>query len=193
VRVGAFTWLDQGAVDHLMPGLGPPGPPPGLLDALLPLQGDRGALDVAVDLWLYAASAGVSALAIGAICLVLRRRGRRRAALLWAAALLVGTVVELAVKHGLERPALYVSVAGQRLHIVSFDHSLPSGHTLRSTLIAALIATAWPRLGRWALAWAASIWVVLLLAAAHTPTDIVAGALLGAALVLLVRRSAHDA
>jgi membrane-associated phospholipid phosphatase len=185
VAAGAFTWLDQFAVDRLMPGLDPgSGSQPGLLDALLPVAGADSGWEVAADLWLFPASVGLSTLLVGACAVTLWRRGRHRAAVLWPAALVLGTAIEVVLKETLVKP----SVFADGLRIGQFDVSLPSGHTIRAVVVAAVVSTTWTRVAPYATAWAASVLVVLVVAGWHTPTDVVAGLLLAAALVL----AAHD-
>jgi membrane-associated phospholipid phosphatase len=170
-----------------MPGI-EPGAQGSLLDALLPVGDRHGFWRVAADLWLYPASAPLSSAIVGLACLALWRRGWHRAALLWGSAFVAGTAIEILVKEVLERPALYAVGNGRRAHVVGFDHSLPSGHTIRSFLIAAALLALSPRLGRAAAVWAASVVPILVVAGWHTPTDVAAGLLLAAALALL----AHD-
>jgi len=186
VAVGAFTGVDQYATSHWMPGLEANGTT-ALVDSLLPFGDRRGPFDLAADAWLYPASAPVAALVFAVICGRLWARGRRVAAAWWAGALVVGTAVELLVKQLLARPALYVTHDGLRQHVTGFDHALPSGHTLRSALIAALVLSLWQRAGRAVAAWAASVSILLVVAGWHTPTDVAAGLLLAAACVLVVR------
>ncbi len=188
--LGVFDPVDAFAVAHLMPGLDPVhcNGKPSLLDALRPFGcGTSGPADVATDLWLYPASAPVSAAAVCACAFALRRRGRRRAALLWPAALAAGVAVEVLVKEVVRRPAL---VASGR-HVVAFDGSLPSGHALRSLLLAATIACLWRRAGIVAALWAASVLPILVLAGWHTPSDVVAGAVLGATAAAAVLARLH--
>jgi membrane-associated phospholipid phosphatase len=187
VAAGAFTGVDQYATTHLMPGL-EPSKPGTVFDALLPIGDRRDVWNVAADLWLYPASAPLSSAIVGIACAALWRRGRRDAARLWGAAFVAGTAIEIVVKELLERPALYAVVYGSREHVVGFDHALPSGHTIRSFLLAAVVLAVWPRLGRAAAAWAATVAPILVVAGWHTPTDVLAGLLLAAALALL----AHD-
>jgi len=71
---------------------------------------------------------------------VIQRRGRARAAYAWAGAWLAGNIVEVLCKSTLTRPALY----SRGLHVVAFDSSFPSGHTVRSIVVAGAIATAFP-------------------------------------------------
>lgn len=170
-----------------MPGIDP-GTQGSLLDALLPVGDRHGFWDMAADVWLYPASAPLSSAIVGVACVALWRRGRHRAALLWGTVFLAGTAVEIVVKELLERPALYALVDGRREHVSGFDHALPSGHTIRSFLVAAVLLAVWRRLGRAAAVWAATVVPILVVAGWHTPTDVVAGLLLATTLALL----AHD-
>jgi membrane-associated phospholipid phosphatase len=101
---------------------------------------------------------------------------------LLALALLAAVAVEVVCKELLERPALYDGA----FHIGAFDSSFPSGHSLRTVLVAAAL---WPLLRGWAVAWAVASIVLLQLAGWHTPTDIAGGVLL-ALLALLGARGA---
>ena len=173
VAAGALTGVDQWAVDHLMPGarFRPGGAPP-LSDGLVPLRHAHwdGALAAAADLVTLPASFLV-ALAITA--------WRSR---VLAVALLAAVGVEVLCKEVIVRPALHRGA----LHVAAFDSSYPSGHALRTVLVAAAL---WP-LVRWAaVPWAAASFVLLEVAGWHTPSDIVGGVLLGA-LALLGARAA---
>ena len=152
-----------------------------LTDAFVPISDDHG-WDVAADLWLYPASAPVSGILVAACALVLRRRGRAREGTLWLAAWFAGTLIEIVTKHALERPALF----SHGRHVLGFDDSLPSGHAMRSFLLAAVVASLWAR-GRLAWLWAVVVWILLIVEGWHTPTDVLAGLLLGALLTLTVR------
>jgi len=193
-----MTALDQWAVDHAMPFAGPPGPPPTLLESLVPL----------LHAGFHPVGAGVAQIvtlpgqALISLPLVLAaswrlwRSGRVEAAIAWPAAWLVATAVELLFRHTLTRPALY----RDGVHVVAFDSSWPSGHALRCTIVAAALATAWPRLRLPLTVWLVAVLVLLVLAGFHTPTDVAGGLLLatvalaGAALLsrsgLLGRRAA---
>jgi membrane-associated phospholipid phosphatase len=94
----------------------------------------------------------------------------------WIAAWVAAVAVELAFRHALARPALY----RHGVHLVAFDKSWPSGHALRSAIVAAALAAAWPRLRFPLLIWLAAVVVLLELAGFHTPTDIAGGVLLAA-------------
>jgi membrane-associated phospholipid phosphatase len=185
VALGAFAGTDQYATGHWMPGLDPNGTT-SLVDSLLPVGDRRDVFDLLADAWLYPASAPVTALIFALVCRGLWFDGRRTAAAWWAGALVAGTAVEILVKHVLARPALYVLDDGIRRHVTGFDQSLPSGHTFRSALIAALVLSLWPRLGRAVAGWAASVAILLVVAGWHTPTDIAGGLLLAALCALVV-------
>ena len=86
----------------------------------------------------------------------------------WIAAWVTAVAVELAFRHTLTRPALY----RHGVHLVAFDTSWPSGHALRSAIVAAAVAAACPRLRIPLLVWLAAVVVLLELAGFHTPTDI---------------------
>jgi len=107
----------------------------------------------------------------------LRERGRPGAAMLWPAAWLIAVAVELVLRHTLTRPALYRG----GVHLTAFDMSWPSGHALRCALVAAALATAWPRLRAALAAWLGAVAVLLVLAGFHTPTDVAGGLLLATA------------
>jgi membrane-associated phospholipid phosphatase len=171
VAAGAFTGLDQWAVEHLMPGGRFTGGEPSLLDALVPLAGTRWSSTWSVLVNVVAAPASfLVALAIVAW------RSRVLAALLVAA-----VAVETLCKELLTRPDLHHS--GR--HVVAFDDSFPSGHALRAVLVAGALASPW------AAAWAVSAVALLELAGWHTPTDIVGGLLLGASALLVRGRAAR--
>ena len=106
-------------------------------------------------------------------CRVLWLRGEPGAAVLWAGAFVVGNVAEIVAKSLVARPALYAD----SIHLGGFDHSYPSGHMLRSALVAALAWRLAPRAAPYALALAAVSAVMLVVGGWHTPSD-VAGALI---------------
>ena len=71
---------------------------------------------------------------------------------------------------------------------VAFQSSFPSGHALRSVLLAAAVAAVWPFARRWVAAWAAASLVLLELSGFHVPSDIAGGLLLALLLVLALPR-----
>ena len=97
--------------------------------------------------------------------------------LTWIVAWTAAVALELVFRHALTRPSLY----RDGVHLVAFDSSWPSGHALRGALVAAALATAWPRLRTLLVVWLAAVAVLLELAGFHTPTDIAGGLLLATA------------
>ena len=172
VAGGAFTRLDQWSIDHVMPGAHARAARSGLSEGLVPLLGAHwnGALGVAANIVTLPASFLLS-LAIVA--------WRSRAL---AFVLLAAVAVEVVCKEVIVRPALYIGAH----HIVAFDSSFPSGHTLRAVIVAAAL---WPLVGAWAAVWAVVSIALLELAGWHTPTDVAGGVLL-AVLALLCARGA---
>jgi membrane-associated phospholipid phosphatase len=171
VADGALTHVDQHAVTHLMPWLDPH--PTGhvtvwsLISPGLHLPVAKALL----TLWVYPAAVVPSAIVVGAAAWTLHRRGDDEAAVTWSVLWLAANAIELAGKWLIERPALYTSSG---FHIEAFDHALPSGHTLRSLVVAGALAYTW-RWGWLAVVWSASVAFVLVPLGWHTPTDILAG------------------
>lgn len=168
VAAGTFTGLDQWGVDHLMPGGHFTGGRPSLLEALVPFAGTHWSSG-----WSIAANAATLPASFLVALAITVWRSRPLAVVLVAA-----TAVETLCKHVLVRPALF----HHGRHIVAFDDSFPSGHTLRTVIVAAALVQPW------AAGWAVASIVLLQLAGWHTPTDI-AGGLLGGALALLCARA----
>jgi membrane-associated phospholipid phosphatase len=162
VGFGALTRLDQWGVDHVMPGAVFREPHATLAGSLVPLHG------VHWDTWLGGVANIVTLPASFLLALAIVAWRSR----LLALALLAAVAVEVVCKELIERPALYDGA----FHISAFDSSFPSGHTLRTVLVAAAV---WPLLRGWAVAWAAASIVSLQLAGWHTPTDVLGGVLLG--------------
>ena len=188
VAHGSLTRIDQWAIDHAMANAHRAGTAPTLGDGLVPLLGAHwdSWLDVVANIVTAPASLLLSLLIVSAGVLELRRRGRPRAAAAWAAAWLAGNLVEWLCKSTLERPALY----RHGLHLSAFDTSFPSGHTIRSLLIVAVVATVWPARRLWAAIWAAATIVLLEVDALHTVSDLAGGMLLTVLLVSAARAAA---
>ncbi len=159
VAAGALTGTDQWALDHLMPGARFTGGKPSLVDALVPLAETR---------WhsAWSVAANVVTLPASLVVALVLAAWRSRT---FAALVVVGTAVEALCKHVLTRPELHHGA----LHVVAFDDSFPSGHSLRAVIVAGAFASPW------AAAWAIASVVLLELAGWHTPTDIAGGVLLG--------------
>jgi membrane-associated phospholipid phosphatase len=172
---GAFRRVDQLAVDELMPGGDFRHVESGVAESLIPLRHLRwdNGYAIAVDLVTLPAALVVS--------VVLAALVSRRLAL----ALLAAVAVEVLCKTVVEGPALFHGTS----HVVAFDSSFPSGHALRTTVLAGAVALCWPRLRALAVAWAIAAIVLLELAGWHTPTDLAGGVVLGL-LALLGARSA---
>jgi membrane-associated phospholipid phosphatase len=169
VAAGAFTGIDQWAVDHLMPSSAFHHARPGLLEAAVPLLHQRfdSPLAIAADVVTLPAAALVSLAILGF--------ASRAAGIGLLAAWAAGSAVELLCKHVLVRPALHDGTS----HVVAFDSSFPSGHALRAVLVAYAVARLWPRARRVAIIWVVASVVLLLRAGWHTPTDLAGGLLLG--------------
>jgi membrane-associated phospholipid phosphatase len=193
VVTGKLQSVDQYAVDHWMPGLDPWSGPGAMisLHQLYPRLGDT--LEIFCNFWTFPASAFVSFLVFAGCCLVLVRRGRPRAALAWAAAWVGGNAAEALLKHVLERPDLHAAVAGGRFEFQSFGHAFPSGHAMRAVLVAALLTAVWRPAAPAVLLWAAVVLPALVATAAHTPTDVAGGVLLGLLAVFAVDAFVEDA
>src|SRR5439155_19622479 len=110
-------------------------------------------LEAFCNAWTFPGSVLLSGALLVACCVVLARRGRKTAALVWASAWLLANAAELLGKSMLHRPTLHLTTAGATVPLPSFDNSFPSGHAVRAVVIAALLAAVWRRTGRPALAW----------------------------------------
>jgi membrane-associated phospholipid phosphatase len=178
-QAGVFRSIDQFAVDHLMAGV-TPGPSRSLWPGLYrPFGGDRAWWVLVLDLWLYPCSVLISGLVVAVVAVVMRRRGELAGA--WAAAgcWVAGNLAELAGKSALRGPALYATFDGSRFHVRAFDGSFPSGHMIRGIVVVFALALAWPRLRRGLVAWFVPVGPMLVATAAHTPSDVVGGLLMG--------------
>jgi membrane-associated phospholipid phosphatase len=170
IAAGALTRVDQWSVDHMMPGARFRPANGALIEGIVPLlhSGWGSAYAIAVNLVTFPASFLVS-LAIVFACLRIL-----------GVALVAAVAVEVLCKEVLTRPALYHG----SFHIATFDSSFPSGHALRTVIVAAAVSRRWPRVRPVAIAWAIASIVLLQLAGWHTPTDLVGGVLLGALALL---------
>jgi membrane-associated phospholipid phosphatase len=179
VAAGAFTGVDQWAVEHLMPSASFHHGRPGWLEAAVPLLHQRfdSPLAVAADIVTLPAAALVS---LAMVVAAWRVAGVGLVAA-WAA----GSAVELLCKHVLVRPALHDGT----FHVVAFDSSFPSGHALRAVLVAYAVTRMWPRVRGAAIVWVAVSVALLQLAGWHTPTDLAGGLLLGGLALVGGRRA----
>ena len=168
-----------------MPGAGPPEPPPTFWESLVPLlHADFGnAVAAAAQIVTLPGQVVVSLALVALAAAVLRRRRRYEAAAAWPAAWALGTAVEVVCKHVVTRPPLYLD----GVHVVPFDASWPSGHTIRAVLVAVALAATWPRARAVLAVWLAAALVLLEAGGFHTPSDVAGGLLLAFLLVLAAR------
>jgi membrane-associated phospholipid phosphatase len=176
VVAGALNALDQYALDHWMPYLEPRSDHVATVSARQFYPGLGSPLQAFCNIWTYPASAFVSGLVLAVCCVVLLRRRRRSTALAWVTAWVGANVIEVVGKHELRRPPLHTAAWGD---YGIFAHAFPSGHALRAVLTAALLAAVWRRAAWPALVWVAVALPALVVSAAHTPTDVLGGVLLG--------------
>ena len=162
VATGATNGIDQWAIDHAMPGAHVGKSKPTTTEALIPLLHVHwhGTVHVLAEIVTLPAAFLPSLV----VLLALRRYA-------WIVPWAAGTAAEGLCKLTLTRPALY----HHGVHLVAFDNSYPSGHTIRAVVLAAAIPAARP--------WAVAAIVLLELGGFHVPTDIAGGLLLGALLL----------
>lgn len=180
VATGALNGLDQWACDHLMPlASRTAGGPPAFFESLVPLfHAVWHPAGVAVAQIVTLPGQVVISFALVALGAWKLRQAW------WIAAWLSVTLIEVAIRQTLTRPALYRG----GVHLTAFDSSWPSGHALHCTLVAAVLAVAWPRLRIPLGAWLIASVVLLEVAGFHAATDVAGGVLL-AALALLPGRA----
>lgn len=137
--------------------------------------------------------AELSAVALAAVALWLRMRGRGRLGVRLLVALAATTVVELAMKFLVPQPPIPGDVGrvpDPSLFDFATPYPYPSGHMLRAVLLLGAIYTLWPnRPARVAvvLALAGAAWARVYLGT-HWPSDVLGGALLGLAGLLWALR-----
>ncbi len=188
VAAGAFTRLDQFLIDHVVIGFQPsPRADHGYSGLYKPFSSNTPLDAKVLDVLTYPCSALISLLVVAGVALVLRRRFGWTVALVPASAWALGNFVELVGKHELVRPALYTVPPGGHIpfHVLGYDSSFPSGHTIRCVVVGLAIVLVWRRALPWVIAWAVLVGPALVVDDAHTATDVVGGALVGAMLVLL--------
>jgi membrane-associated phospholipid phosphatase len=184
-EAGVFSGIDQFAVSHLMPWLRPTAHPHDsiFIDAISPIGTLHPWYALLPGLWTYPCSVLISGLLLALLLWRCWRRGRPSPAVALIAVWVAGNALELVGKATLRRPALYGLSGGHRLHVTPFDGSFPSGHMLRGTIVAAVMIELAPHARGWWLGWWLLVGPALVVSAAHTPSDVLGGALAGLALV----------
>lgn len=194
VDLGLLTWLDQWAIDHVMPALRPRSVPRSVDKTLIPIFHVRHGMDLPLAAATYGVAwiaSALPALALTAVgCVYLDRRGRRGLAIWIAVAFVAVNAIELAAKSLIGRPALYgTDPRGVRVRVLPFESSFPSGHAARAVLLAALLTVCAVRFWPVAAAWLASVLVLLVLGGWHTPSDLLGALLLAGAFAVPVLRT----
>ncbi len=192
VAAGTLTGIDQWAVTHLMPGGSDSSSKETFADAVVPLLHANWSrpLDAVASFVTLPGQVVVSGLLVGAAALLScsaaaaappRSSGPRPGS--------PATAIEVLCKETLQRPALY----RHGHHLVGYDASWPSGHTLRTLVVAATLAAVWPQARAPIALWAAAVLPLLVASGAHTPSDVVGGLLLAALLVLAANAAERSA
>ena len=199
VATGHAATFDQWSADSLMPYQDRPLSQPGLWDQLMsPLAAvTRSGNDLPSRL-LFASTLPAAPLAASVAAalgiLALAARGQQRRALVWTLTLVSCAVAEAGIKALVERPLIHKYDVVRQTTVTkdSFNHSFPSGHTVRGLLLAFLIAELVPALRPVLAAWLLVMSAGLVLTSMHTPTDVAGGTLLAVfALVMLNRERAR--
>lgn len=194
VVLGAFTRFDQFALDHFMPWLIPGNSATaGHVGFWQPYTPHVANALKFVDLVTYPCSVLISGLVVVIAAVLLWNRLGPFAALAPAAAWVVGNAIEVVLKDTLLRPAVYGTVGPDRVHVVTFDHSFSSGHMMRGIIVAYTLTLLWRRASPWVWVWAASVAPALVIGSAHTPSDVIGGALLGLLVIMPVRAVVRQA
>jgi membrane-associated phospholipid phosphatase len=189
VRTGVLRPIDDYAIRHLMPFRSTDQGGSSVFGTLLSYHDLRFHAGRVLRL---PAGALLSTVGVVLACATLLRGGRTRLALLWALAFAAANIVELGCKLVVTKSVFLVFSRGETI-LVGFRHSFPSGHTVRALILAAVLATLWPRLRFLLAAWVVAVVVTLELDGIHTPSDIAGGLLLGVALILAVHAAEQEA
>ncbi|HUK45395.1 MAG TPA: phosphatase PAP2 family protein [Gaiellaceae bacterium] len=187
VASGALTRVDQFGIDHFMPWFVPGNP--GRVESTInsfwrPFRLHTANGAKLLDLWTYPCSVVVSGVIMVVAFVLLRRRLGAAAALAPAAVWVVGNAIEVLGKDVITRPTLYGVANGARVAVIPYFHSFPSGHMMRGVIVAYTVFLLWSRAKWWATVWVVLVAPALVVTAAHTPSDVVGGALLGVILLI---------
>ena len=185
VLLGAFTRLDQFALDHFMPWLSPRSRPPGDYAGFWrPFEPHIPGADKLLGALTYPCSVLVSGLVVAIAAIVLWRRLGPFAALAPAGAWFVGNAIEVLLKHTIRPPAVYGSVGAERVHVVAFETSFASGHMMRGLIVAYTLTLLWREASPWVWIWAALVGPALVVTSSHPPSDVLGGLLVGLLLIV---------
>jgi len=196
VAADALRPVDRYAVHHLMPygsdsvaGTIAPSEPE---NAIEPIARGHRSFVQSIAALAFAPADSVSALLLAAATTIIvrRRGGPWRAGTVWIAAVLAGLVVEGVGK--LLVPQIHFTYRAVVLG-VNIDGTYPSGHTMRSVIVAGMVISLWPRLRLLAVAWVVYVTAVLELGGLHVPSDIAGGYLIGGALAVAAATYSRDA
>ena len=184
VGTGLVRPADRFALDHLQPLSGTSlaqtvAPPNPLVALRAVVHGHRSVLVSAGAIAFAPADTLAAVVIVAVVGLMLYRRGRPRAAAAWIVALLGGLAVEGTGKLLIDQIQFGPS---STIFGVTLNGSYPSGHTIRSVILATMAATLWPRMRLWLIAWVALVTSLLELGGLHVPSDIAGGFLAGGAL-----------
>jgi membrane-associated phospholipid phosphatase len=135
----------------------------------------------------------ISGLVVTTAAIVLWPRLGPYAALAPAGAWLVGNAIEVFLKSTVVRPAVYGEVEHQRVHAVAFDDSFASGHMLRGIIVAYTVTLLWSGASPVIWVWAALVAPALVITSAHTPSDVIGGALIGFLVIIPVHAIVRQA
>src|SRR6185312_7228893 len=196
VAAHALRPVDRYAIHHLMPyasdsvaGTIAPSEPE---NAVKPIVHGHRSLTQSIAALAFAPADSISALFLAAATTIVirRRRGPWRAGLVWVAALLAGLAVEGLGK--LLIPQIKFTFSSVVLG-VKIEGTYPSGHTMRSVIVATMIVSLWPRVKPLAIAWVLYVTAVLELGGLHVPSDIAGGYLIGGALAVAALTYSREA
>jgi membrane-associated phospholipid phosphatase len=196
VAAHALRPVDRYAMDHLMPyasdsvaGTIAPSEPE---NAVKPIVHGHRSLAQSIAALAFAPADSISALVLAGVAtaVIRRRRGPWRAGLVWIAALLTGLAVEGLGK--LLIPQIKFTYSSVVLG-VKIEGTYPSGHTMRSVIVATMIVSLWPRVQPFAIAWVLYVTAVLELGGLHVPSDIAGGYLIGGALAVAALTYSREA
>jgi membrane-associated phospholipid phosphatase len=196
VAAHALRPVDRYAMDHLMPyasdsvaGTIAPSEPE---NAVKPIVHGHRSLAQSIAALAFAPADSISALVLAGVAtaVIRRRRGPWRAGLVWIAALLTGLAVEGLGK--LLIPQIKFTYSSVVLG-VKIEGTYPSGHTMRSVIVATMIVSLWPRVRPFAIAWVLYVTAVLELGGLHVPSDIAGGYLIGGALAVAALTYSREA